>query len=121
MITEVLKKIIAEALAGLGVEHPRVVLEHPVEISHGDYATNVALAHAKELKRSPMDLAKAIKEYVENVKPEQVEKIEIAGPGFINFYLSKQFFVDSLKQIMREDGNFGKNTIGAGKKVLDQK
>lgn len=116
--TDQLQKIIEELLSELGIENPNVSFEHPTELSHGDYSTNAAMAYAKELKQNPRALAEKIKEYIENQKPETVEKIEIAGPGFINFYLSKQFFVDNVKAILQEGSHFGASQIGAGKKVL---
>lgn len=118
MITEKLGKIVAELLTELGVENPSVFFEHPTELAHGDYATNAAMAYAKELKTNPRALAEQIKQYIENQKPDMIEKIEIAGPGFINFYLPKQFFVDNIKAILQEGDHFGASQIGAGKKVL---
>ncbi|MCU0660215.1 MAG: arginine--tRNA ligase [Candidatus Pacebacteria bacterium] len=117
-ITNQLKTIIIELLTELGIENPSVSFEHPTELVHGDYSTNVAMVYAKELKKNPRVLAEEVKKYIQNQKPDTIENIEIAGPGFINFFLSKQFFVDSLKHIIREGDQFGSNQDGAGKKVL---
>ncbi len=118
MITETLEKIIQEILSELGIENPSVVFDHPTELSHGDYSTNVAMAYAKELKKNPRELAEQIKEYIENQKPDTIEKIEIAGPGFINFYLTNQFFVQSLKDILHKGDTFGKNENLKNKKAI---
>lgn len=118
MITEKLGKIIADALSGLGIAEPKVSFEHPGELSHGDYATNVAMAYAKELKTNPRALAEQIKEHIEKAKPEGVAKIEIAGPGFINFHLTESFFVESLKEILNVGDTYGNNTAGAGKRAV---
>ncbi len=118
MITKTLEKIIQEILSELGIENPSVIFDHPTELSHGDYSTNVAMAYAKELKKNPRELAEQIKEYIENQKPDTVGKIEIAGPGFINFYLTNQFFVQSLKDILHKDDTFGKNENLKNKKAI---
>ncbi|MFA5934205.1 MAG: arginine--tRNA ligase, partial [Candidatus Paceibacterota bacterium] len=118
MIAETLKKHIQQALSKSGVSTGEILLEHPTELSHGDYSTNVALAYAKELKISPRDLAEKIKSEIENDMPKEVERVEIAGPGFINFFLSKEFFTDSINEIIEKGSEFGKNTKHRGKKIL---
>lgn len=118
MITDSLRKIIEELLTELGIANPSVSFEHPTELSHGDYSTNAAMAYAKELGKNPRALAEEIKEYIENQKPEVIEKIEIAGPGFINFYLSNQFFIQNLKDILHGEKDFGKNDHLAGKEAI---
>ena len=87
-----LESAIKQILTELNIECETVVLEHPAEIVHGDYSTNVALACAKSAKQNPRALAEAIVAGLNKNKIGDVEKIEIAGPGFINFYLSKEFF-----------------------------
>ncbi|MSU56064.1 MAG: arginine--tRNA ligase [Candidatus Taylorbacteria bacterium] len=115
MIVEELKKAISEAVKNLGVESPKVELEHPAELSHGDYSTNIAMASAKLAKQKPRDIAERIVAELQKNLPTGVEKIEVAGAGFINFHLKKEFFADAVKDI---DGNFGKNQSFAGKKVM---
>ena len=109
-----LEKIIKDTLKSLGIEIESVLLEHPADIKNGDYSTNVALACAKVAGQNPRALAeKIVSELLKN-KPNEIEKIEIAGPGFINFYLSKEFFAKSIKDICKEKENFGKTKIFAG-------
>ena len=72
-----------------------VVVERPKEASHGDYSTNVALALSKKLGKNPMEIAQKI---AEGIKDKLFEKVEAVAPGFINFYLSKEVFIESLKK-----------------------
>ena len=91
MIVEELKKAISEAVKTLGIETPKVELEHPAELSHGDFSTNIALAYAKELKMKPRELAEKLHQGLTLCQEKGqtlVERVEIAGPGFINFYLN---------------------------------
>jgi len=115
---EKLEQIIKNVLKNLGIQAENIVLEHPQELVHGDYSTNVALACAKIAGKNPRALAEDIVAELLKNKPTEIEKIEIAGPGFINFYLSKKFFVQSILEIKKADGAWGNNTVLSGKKVM---
>jgi arginyl-tRNA synthetase len=116
MIIAELKGKIEEILIDLGIPNPVVYLEHPVELAHGDYATNVAMAYAKTLGMNPKDLAEKISAQIS--KDTYIEKVDIAGPGFINFTLSKDFFAEAIPTILKEGSDFGRVEILKGKKVL---
>ncbi len=76
---------------------PNIKVERAKDKSHGDYATNLALLLAKACQRQPRELAKLI---VENIPNHQtIERLEIAGPGFINFYLKKEAAAEIIKTI----------------------
>ena len=99
MIREQLKKAIKEAVSALSLETSEIHLEHPVDLTHGDYSTNVAMTLAKEVNKNPKELAQEI---IDNLKEDKlIEKIEVAGNGFINFYLSKEFFAENLNEIIK--------------------
>ena len=99
---------IAEFLKGLGVDQ-EVVLEVPKDKEHGDLTTNIALKSAKLASINPIELAKKISELFEN--STDVSKVEIAGPGFLNFYLNKNI-TKSLVNTILANPNFGEtNTI----------
>ena len=115
MIALDLQKAIQTALKGIGVENSEVSLEHPAELSHGDYSTNIAMASAKLAKQKPRDIAERIVAELQKNLPAGVEKIEVAGAGFINFHLKKEFFADAVKDI---DADFGKNENLSGKKIM---
>lgn len=92
-------------------------MEHPADLKMGDFSTNVAMVFAKESKTNPRELAERIVGEINKSLPEEVEKIETAGAGFINFYLSKKFFVNSLNEIL-EDEKFGKNNSKEGEIIM---
>ena len=97
---------------------PAFTLEHPDEMSHGDLATNVALMLSKPLKKSPGKIAKEIVEILNKNKISEVEKIETAGPGFINFYLSPKYFAESVGEILNKKEVYGQNDILKGQKTI---
>ena len=111
-------ELIKNALKNLGIEAENISLEHPSDLNNGDYSTNVAMAYAKQIGTNPRELAEKIKAEIEKENLEEISKIEVAGPGFINFYLSHEFFVDSVKEIIKQKENWGKNEILSGKKVM---
>lgn len=118
-----IKNLIKDALKNLGINAENIVLEHPAEIKNGDYSTNVAFTYAKELKMNPKELAQKIVEFLLTlVKGEAgrgyVQDIQIAGAGFINFYLSREFFTNATKEILEKKEDWGKNEVLAGKKVM---
>ncbi|MDQ3076089.1 MAG: arginine--tRNA ligase [bacterium] len=112
-----IKNLIQEALKSLEIVTDSISLEHPVGLAMGDYSTNVAMASAKNLKSNPKELAQKIVEKLRMSDIRNIGKIEVAGPGFINFYLSREFFTESIKEIL-ENKDFGKNESLAGKKVM---
>lgn len=114
----IIENKIKEVLKNLGIEEVSFVVEHPDDFSHGDYSTNVAMVCAKKIGKNPRQLAEEIKTEAEKDLPKEIEKIEIAGPGFINFYLSREFFTNTIKSILDNKENWGKNKILAGKKVM---
>lgn len=97
-----------------------IMLEHPDNLFNGDYSTNEALiwgSIASVWTGHPRELAEKIKIELEKNLPKEIKKIEEKN-GFINFYLSKDFFAESIKEILKEKEDFGKNKIGKGKKIL---
>jgi len=114
-----LKKLIKDALKNLTIEVSDIVLEHPEDLKNGDYSTNVALAIAKGIKKNPKVLAEEIVFEINRLNVDKnIEKVEIAGAGFINFYLSRKFFSNSIEEILNKADNFGKNDLLSGKKIM---
>ena len=118
MIADKIKNIIEKALKNIGVEAGEISVEHPSDLKMGDFSTNVAMSLAKKEKKNPKELAEKIVEEINKNMPKEIEKIEVAGAGFINFYLSREFFSDSVKEILDKGNNWGKNEILSGKKVM---
>ncbi len=114
-----IKNLIKDALENLNIEISDVILEHPENLKNGDYSTNVAMAIAKNVKSSPKELAEKITEQMSRLNLDKnIEKIEVADAGFINFHLSRKFFGRSIEEILNKGENAGKNNILAGKKIM---
>ncbi|MEK6680010.1 MAG: arginine--tRNA ligase [Nitrospirota bacterium] len=97
-------------------DEPLIVLEIPKDETKGDVATTVAMALAASEKKKPRDIAEII---VKHIKDEAgiIDKIDIAGPGFINFLLKNEYYHQILKQIDKEGKDYGSVDIGKGEKV----
>lgn len=114
---EVIRTAIGDILSGLGLPETDFSVEHPGDLSHGDYASSVAMAAAKEAGQNPRQLAETIVAKLED-QIEYVDKIEVAGPGFINFHLSRDFFAREVWRAVEDGDQWGKNDHWAGKVVL---
>lgn len=92
-----------------------IVIEHTRDKSHGDFACNVAMPLAKSAKRKPRELA----ELITGALPAsaKVSKVEIAGPGFINFFMSPAAFTAVVGEVLERGAAFGRSTLGNGKRV----
>ncbi len=116
-IKQKIKNLIKEALKNLKIESKEILLEHPLDLEMGDYSTNVAMVYAKQLKISPKDLVEKIVAEISKNLPAEIDEVEIAGVGFINFYLSREFFVKKIEEILGNK-NFGGNDLLAGQKIM---
>ena len=117
-LQDLIKKCIQDLISkGILIEMPpNVRLDHTKDNSHGDYATNIALMLSKQAKMNPVDLAKIIVDQLE--EPSFINKIEIAGPGFINFFISDESSSSVVSEIIDQGALYGSSEIGQGKKVL---
>jgi arginyl-tRNA synthetase len=96
-----------------------IQLDRPKSIEHGDFSSNLAMALAKSLKKNPRELATLI---IEKLPASPlIEKVEIAGAGFINFYLSDKARTFIIHEILKSPDNFGQNTSGHNEKGVSQK
>ena len=117
-LQDLIKKCIQDLISkGILIEMPpNVRLDHTKDNSHGDYATNIALMLSKQAKMKPVDLAKIIVDQLE--ESSFINKIEIAGPGFINFFISDESSSSVVSEIIDQGALYGSSEIGQGKKVL---
>lgn len=99
------------------VELPEITIEVPREKEHGDFSTNIVMQVTKQLKKAPRQAAETIINNME-LADTYIEKVECAGPGFINFYLKDNWLYDALESIQAEKENYGKINIGNGRKVM---
>jgi arginyl-tRNA synthetase len=89
----------------------------PKQNSHGDYSWNVAMILAKKLKKNPRELAQEIIDNID-VDNEVIQKVEIAGPGFINFFFNPDYVVNVIKNIIEQKEGFGKSDKNKGKRAV---
>jgi arginyl-tRNA synthetase len=122
IFTEVLDRVRAVnarlAAAGVlpaGIDQSRVVVEPPRDAAHGDMATNAAMVLAKEAGKKPRELAEAIAEGL--AADELVQKVDVAGPGFINITLKPAAWTESLREAIRAGASYGASDIGRGEPV----
>ena len=108
-------KLAAEGNWPAGIDFSRVVVEPPRDASHGDMATNAAMVLAKEVKAKPRDLAEAIATHLR--ADDLIEKVDIAGPGFINLSLKAGAWAEALRTVLREGETYGRIAQAAGAKV----
>lgn len=102
-----LKQAIKEAVKkafDIELEENNIVIETPKVKDHGDFSTNVAMQLTRQLRQNPRMIAEKI---VANIESENVEKMDIAGPGFINFMLSKGRFTKVIEEVLSKRENFG--------------
>ena len=92
-----------------------IVVEVPSKQENGDYSSNIALTLTKKLHKSPLEIAEKI---IENIdKQDIIEEIKIANPGFINFYLKKDYLLNQINEILEQKKDYGKSNIGQNKKI----
>lgn len=117
MSQTLIEHALRETLREMGVEDPEIRLERPRDPSHGEWATNVALALAKRLKRPPREIAQDVADRLD-LTAAGVSAVEVAGPGFLNFRLSSGAIAGVLGEILALDEEFGKDSQGSGKPIM---
>ncbi|MFD1861832.1 arginine--tRNA ligase [Planococcus chinensis] len=117
-VQHAIKGAISEAVqkAELSAEPVDVFLESPKDKANGDYATNIAMQLTRVAKKAPRAIAEAI---LENIDKEaaNIEKIEIAGPGFINITIKKEYLLDVVKTVLEQGADYGRTNSGGGERV----
>ncbi len=118
------KEIVMNALGRLTADGklpseplPPFTVEMPADSSHGDFSCNAALASAKTFRKNPREIASMIAENA-LLDGTLFERIEIAGPGFINLFLKPLWFGETVNTVIEEGENYGRTNLGSGKKVL---
>ena len=116
-ITDSLSDALRHALDAAGLPAPsEVQWEIPRESRHGDYATNVAMSLAREARRPPRKIAEAI--VASFPKTAVVDRVEIAGPGFLNVFLSPAWCAEALHEVLAAGEEYGRSDAGKGARVL---
>jgi len=119
-LLEILKASLDSCAAGGVLDAgalPFIELEAPREEAHGDYATNVAMVLASRAKKNPRKIAESIVQHITD-REGILQKVEIAGPGFINFYVREDTWARLLEEVERLGDGYGRAEIGRGRKVM---
>lgn len=111
-----IKQTVLQAELATEVEIPNIVLEQPKDKAHGDYATNIAMQLARVAKKAPRQIAEDIVEKLDKSKAS-IQRVEIAGPGFINFFMDNHYLTELIPTILEQQENYGSSNIGGNEKV----
>ena len=96
---------------------PDFAIEVPADRTHGDYATNMAMVSAKAFRQAPRKIAEIITEHLD-LSDTYLDRCEIAGPGFINFFLTPQFNIAVMQDIAKLGKDYGRSDYGKGEKIM---
>lgn len=105
---------IKKSLKNLNVEEVEIEVSKPALPENGDFSSNIAMKLARVLKKNPMEIAQDI---VKNISSDKITKVEIKNPGFINFFVTKDYLLENINKVLEEKENYGSSNIGAGKKI----
>ena len=116
-LVEEIQKSIQKAQLAEANEIPEIKIEIPKDNKNGDYSTNIAMVLTKIAKRNPREIAQAIVDHLDTTAA-QVEKVDIAGPGFINFYLDNAYLTAIITEAINQGDHFGQKEIKNGESIL---
>lgn len=118
-LSEALQGAIREAMEAGGLrpsELPEITWEYPEEPAFGDLSTTVAFSLAKALKKRPREVAQALLRHLK-FDSTSVERVEVAGAGYLNFFLAKAFWQGAVKEVLEQGEAYGRAQIGRGRRV----
>jgi arginyl-tRNA synthetase len=115
-LKEEIRAAVVKANLATEEQIPDVILEVPKEKAHGDYSTNMAMQLARVAKKAPRVIAEALIENFDRSKAS-IEKMEMAGPGFINFYMNNAYLTDLIPTVLDAGEKYGETTVGGKQKV----
>ena len=115
-LKKIIKSLIFDSLEKLNIntEDININVEVPKNKINGDFSSNIAMQLCKKLSKSPKEIATNI---INNLDMNKLQKVEIAGPGFINFYLDKDFVFEGINKINKLKDDYGRSNIGNNKKI----
>ncbi len=114
---DIIIKLLTEATQDLSIDPKDILVTFSNDFSNGDYASNIAFVCSKPLKIAPKVLAEQIVSKMSEL-PKELSKVEVAGAGFINFFLSDSYLKDAVSHIVTEGDSFGKLNVHSGKHIL---
>ena len=111
----ILKTEIKKALEKSGIDNDvEIIIDIPKDKNNGDYSCNIAMQLTRILKTNPREIASKI---VDNINNENIIKVEIAGPGFLNFFVKKDYLLNNINAVLNEKADYGKCNCGNNEKV----
>lgn len=96
---------------------PEIHIEYPEEKIHGDYSTNIAMIIGHQNKKNPIDIANKIQKEIEKQQEKFFERVEVAKPGFVNFFISKEYLQEQIKVILKQKDKFGRLRANSKQKI----
>ena len=99
-------------------ELPAFTVEIPAETTHGDFASNAAMVSARTFRMAPVKIANILAECIDCASARYIDRVEIAGPGFINFFVSDAWFASIVSGVLEAGEEYGRSDIGKGEKVM---
>ena len=115
---EFFRPLIHTALCSAGITTDKPIqIEQPADKKFGDFSTNIALLAARECKKNPRELAQTVIAHL-HFPQDTIAKVEVAGAGFINFYLTPHFIMQSVEQVLLEGDRYGDGSVGQGEKAV---
>jgi arginyl-tRNA synthetase len=99
MIRNELKQMVTRALGDIGIVDSLHVIERPADQKQGDYSTNAAMVHAKDSGKNPRELATMLSERLSSINDARIARVEVAGPGFVNFFLTDTAVFEMTEEI----------------------
>lgn len=115
-LKEEIKAAVLKANLAEKEQIPEVIIEVPKDKAHGDYSTNMAMQLARIAKKAPRNIAEELVGHIDKTKAS-INKIDIAGPGFINFYINPQYLTKLIPEIIGAGEKYGESNVGRGQKV----
>ncbi len=124
MLKDDIKDLVKDSIEDLqetkefpGFQIPEIPVDYPREKSHGDYSTGIALQLVKNINKRPIEIATLLAKQLSILSNDVFEKVEAVQPGFINFFIKKEYLQNQVKQILKQKEKFGNLDMGEGKKV----
>jgi arginyl-tRNA synthetase len=115
---EKLETYLGEMMLKCGFMVGKAEVVYPKEMGHGDYMSSSTLANSKQYGRTPRDMAECIVDEMNKALPPYIKSVDVAGPGFINFHLSREYYTGILEYILRDGEHYGKSDLFETKKVV---
>ncbi len=117
LVSEALAKMVQNTGLSAGETLPAVNIEVPKEKGFGDFSSNIAMQAARFFKKPPSDIAKTLSGSIKT-EGTYLQRVECAGPGFLNFFLDDKWLYDTVLAIQAERGDYGRSASGAGQRVM---